>query len=75
MPISEQQGAWLTALITAAPGIVLQIATWLRNRGHEEAAYDLEVTIAGAKADYLTVINTSREERGLPPLTEADLQS
>jgi len=73
MPISEQQGAWLGALITAAPGIVMQIIEYLRSRGHDAAADDLSIKFASAKASYLTVINISREERGLPPLTPADL--
>jgi hypothetical protein len=66
---------WIVALINAAPNIVFQIAQYLRSRGHEAAAGDLELLLASTKADYLTVINNSRVERGLPPLTSADLEN
>ena len=68
MPTSEQTMQWLSILLQTAPGVVMQLIEYLRSRGHEETATDIEAHLSRSDENLRLVIARSREARGLPPL-------
>ena len=67
-PMTDATTGLISLVIQTAPGVVMQIATYLRSRGHEASAADLEEHLSRSDAALALVIKRAREAQGLPPL-------
>jgi hypothetical protein len=72
MPLTTAQTNLLAVIIQTAPAAIMQIVQYLRERGHAEAADDLEVHLSRSDANFKLVIDLAREAQGLPPLPAVD---
>jgi hypothetical protein len=68
MPTTETTMQWLSILMETAPAAILQLVAYLRERGHEQTATDIEAHLANSDANFKLLINNAREAQGLPPL-------
>lgn len=59
---------WLTIIMQTAPEAVMQLVAYLRSRGHEQTATDIETHLANSDSNYRLLIDRAREAQGLPPL-------
>jgi acetolactate synthase regulatory subunit len=72
MALSDPQSALIATVLQTAPAAIMQIIGFLRERGHEAAAGDLEAHLANSDANLRLVIQRSRAAQGLPPLPAVD---
>jgi hypothetical protein len=65
---SDAQINLISMVSEAAIKGILQLIDYLRERGHDAAADDLEMHLSRSDQNLKTVIARSREAQGLPPL-------
>lgn len=71
MPLTSSQTNLLSVVIQTAPAAIMQVIQYLRERGHDAAADDLEVHLSRSDANFALVIAESRKAQGLPPLASS----